>query len=216
MDRRSDAGVEFVLDNRKLILTFFILIAVCGAFFVIGFMEGKRQTVNRAVSNPASVPEPAVPAEQAGSAEKSAGGAASKPLEERSVRDQLDWYKRVNKAADATRGLEPLPEPAKPMVQPADPQPATPRAASPMLRPPATTTAGTYSVQVGAFRQRREIDAKAALLKAKGYDCIIENPATEGQLYLLKVGRYSSRAEAHSMQLRLKRDGFTSFIKTNP
>jgi cell division protein FtsN len=214
MDRRSETGLEFVLDNRKLVVAFFVLIAVCGTFFVIGFMEGKRQAVGNIAANPAPAAAPGTEAKQDASPSQVAGDAATKPVEDRSVRDQLDWYKRVNKAADATRGLEPLPEPATPVVQPE----SRAAAAKPAVQadPGAVSASGTYSVQVGAFRQRREIDAKAAALKAKGYNCVIESPGAEGELYLLKVGRYSSRVEAHSMQLRLKRDGFTSFIKTNP
>jgi hypothetical protein len=42
-DREPEAGHELVLDNRKLIIAFAVLIAICGAFFVLGFMEGRRQ-----------------------------------------------------------------------------------------------------------------------------------------------------------------------------
>jgi cell division protein FtsN len=129
---------------------------------------------------------------------------AAKPQEDASMRDQLDWYKRVNKPGEATKGLEPAPEPAKAVV----------KAPEPPVRPVATASGpGGYSVQVGAFRQRREADAKATQLKAKGYDCVMESPASPKALFLLKVGRYNTRADAVAMQRRLQRDGFTSFVK---
>jgi cell division protein FtsN len=74
----------------------------------------------------------------------------------------------------------------------------------------------TYSVQVGAFRQRREAEAKATALRERNYEYVIEPTEGAEPLFLLKVGRYESRAEAVAMGLRLKRDGFSTFIKTNP
>jgi cell division protein FtsN len=213
MDRRGEAGFEFVLDNRKLILVFFLLIVVCGGFFVIGFVEGKRQAAGAGTAAPANAvlqseqtPPAGITADQA--------DADATPDPGPSVREQLEWYKRVNKA-EAAGGLEPAADPARAVVETAE-KPKPPVSA-PVSEPPARLTArANYSVQVGAFRQLREAEAKAALLKKKGYDYTIEPPATEGQLFLLKVGRYDSRPEAHRMQLRLKKDGFASFIKANP
>ena len=74
----------------------------------------------------------------------------------------------------------------------------------------------TYSVQVGAFRVRREAETKGKMLKAKGFECRIDLPETPDDLYLVKVGRFSSRAEAKAMQLRLKKSGENNaFIKAN-
>jgi cell division protein FtsN len=212
MDRRGEAGFEFVLDNRKLILAFFLLIVVCGGFFVIGFVEGKRQAAGAGTAAPADAVLQAAKTPPAGTTDDRADAEAT-PDPGPSVREQLDWYKRVNKAETAS-GLEPAADPARAVVETAEkPKPPVPAPAS----EPARLTARTsYSVQVGAFRQLREAEAKASILKKKGYDYTIEPPATEGQLFLLKVGRYDSRPEAHRMQLRLKKDGFASFIKANP
>jgi cell division protein FtsN len=214
MDQRSERGLEFVLDNRKLIVGFFVLIAVCGAFFVIGFVEGKRQVVGletRVI--PATHPESQPTATTAAPVTTPAKG-----TEERSVRDQLDWYNRVNKSGEATKGLEPAPEPVKTVVQPATPPPSAHSAAAKdkAAAPKQAPAKPTYSVQVGAFRQRQEAEAKAASLKSKGYDYVIEPPVPPNSLFLLKIGKFPSRADAAAMQLRLKKDGVGSFIKTNP
>ena len=47
-DQSAEPGFEFVLDNRKLIVVFLLLISFCGGFFVLGFMEGKRQGMQEA------------------------------------------------------------------------------------------------------------------------------------------------------------------------
>lgn len=214
MNQRSDRGLEFVLDNRKLIVGFFVLIAVCGLFFVIGFVEGKRQ----AVGLEAKVLPPQVAQPQQQSAAAPPSSPAAKANEERSVREQLDWYRRVNKDAEATKGLEPAPEPVKTVVQPSIPGPsARETSAKTKPSPPKAAAAKlTYSVQVGAFRQRHEAEAKASVLKSKGYEYVIESPSASGTLFLLKVGKFNSRADAAAMQLKLKKDGVGSFIKANP
>jgi cell division protein FtsN len=89
---------------------------------------------------------------------------------------------------------------------------------TPVAKPPVKAAAkapSNYSVQVGAFRQKQQVDNKADLLRSKGFDCRIEDPVSAEGLYLLKVGKFKSRAEAVAMQLRLKKSGFSSFIKTN-
>jgi cell division protein FtsN len=73
----------------------------------------------------------------------------------------------------------------------------------------------SYSVQVGAFRQLSEAEAKVSAVKAKGFDCAIEPPTAGNQLYLVKVGNYAARADALSMQRKLTKAGLSCFIKTN-
>jgi cell division protein FtsN len=214
----AESGNELVLDNRKLIITFLVLVVVCGAFFVIGFMEGKRQAVPTRVER---TPSDSTAAEAGGPDTKAAGRPTeSKPVEDRSGSAQLDWYRNVQgkesgtqKPSEAVKASKstPIPPAKKPAV-------AQPQAA----KGTATTEAGsmvpaanvTYTVQVGAFKQRQEADTRAAALKAKGYECVIDFKPTE-QLYLVKVGRFDTRADAKAVQLRLSKDGFSSFIKMN-
>lgn len=217
MDSRArESGLELVLDNRRLIVAFALLITICGCFFVLGFVEGKRQGVNDAARN--------TPTSSAGE-QRDAKAARLEPdkkqVGERSVKEQLDWYKSVNdrgeanaKKSDKPAGAPPKGgESSKPAAEKAAADVSAP-AASAINQPPSAKT--TYSAQVGAFRQRKEAEAKARMLKAKGYtQFFIESPTSAHQLFLLKVGKFESRAEAVSMQLRLRKDGLTSFIKAN-
>ena len=89
----ADSGTEFVLDNRKLIITFLVLVVVCGAFFVIGFMEGKRQAVPTRVERTPSDPAAGTEAQARGPDAKAADRPTeSTPIEDRSGSAQLDWY----------------------------------------------------------------------------------------------------------------------------
>jgi cell division protein FtsN len=111
----------------------------------------------------------------------------------------LDWYKSVNRKKEET-----------PIEQP--PKISEEETAKAKTNPPITNS---YSVQVGAYRQKHEAEIKAQSLKSKGFEFRIEPPSSPGQLYLLKVGKYASRADAVAMQIRLKQSGFACFIKTN-
>ncbi len=217
MDQRSAEGTEFVLDNRKLIIVFLLLISVCGAFFVIGFMEGKRQSVQLLTErSPAATETGSAAGAAAPDAATAPVKTAGPPVGAKSVRDQLDWYKNVqggagdaSKAADAAKpapGAQKAPGISAKTVKPARPTPGS------MV--PAENV--TYSVQVGAFRQRREAEAKTDLLKAKGFQGVIESSQTGDPLFLVKVGRFKSRVDAAATQIQLRKAGFKDcFVKTN-
>lgn len=205
VDNSSDPGYELVLDNRRLIVAFIVLVLICGCFFVVGFVEGKRQGYqagSQTAAESAAREIPDVP-EEADSGEvpsESESTEAKKDTEN----PQLNWYKKVRQAP-ASEIAAPSPEPT-----PAPPKETVERAEIP---PPAKVSG--YTVQVGAFRQRQQAEVKEKELRAKGFDCRIEVPESSEDLYLVKVGRFKSKAEATAMRLRLKKSGFNSFIKTN-
>jgi cell division protein FtsN len=219
----SDSSSELVLDNRRLIIIFFLLIATCGAFFLIGFMEGKRQG-QRARADQSLAAQPDMAAK--GGAKPEARGTppqvGAKPVDNAAINSQLDWYGTVNQPS-APRGRPEKDRAAEDKGTAA--KAATEKTASRSLSPPAPRTeekappsqAGAlkYSVQVGAFRQAEQAEARASALKAKGYPCSVLPPAGTNELYLVRVGEFDSRADAVAMQLRLKKDGLSSFIKTS-
>lgn len=203
MDNRSpDSGLELVLDNRGLIITFALLIFVCGIFFVLGFIEGKRQGAAASAKTTTEVkpPETATSSVAPGASQPAANSGAE------AVKEQLDWYSNVAKRGQAAAKLESL----KTATNPVADQPEVAKGAAPL------TAKLTYTVQVGAFRKREDAESRAKTLEAKGYQYLIDPPVEpERPLYLLKVGKYNSRAEAVAVALRLKKDGFSTFIKTN-
>jgi len=208
----GDGGLQFVLDNRRLILGFGLLIVLCGGFFVLGFVEGKRQ--GGQVPGVAGNPD-APPLSEAATPRIPGAGSASAP-DDKTVRERLDWYNQVGAAPGGTnREKAPAPGAGGPEAAAADARGDSPSGAR--ARPSAAPPGGSasYTVQVGAFRQRKEAEAKAAMLKARGYEYTIEPPSSPDQLFLLKVGRFASRAEAVALQLKLRRDGFPTFVKSN-
>ncbi len=199
MENRSpESGMELVLDNRKLIVAFAILIAVCGCFFVLGFVEGRRQATQEVARNQ-------LRDSMAASAEQ-----PKKQTDERAPQEQLDWYKSVSDR-DATAAKTA----SKPAAIPqSEPTPARATAAEPAVavQPPAAPAAKTvYSVQVGVFKNRDKVEAEQKSLKAKGYEGYIDQ--LDSGVFSLRVGKFDSRAEAVAMSHRLKSDGFAALIK---
>jgi len=166
-----------------------VLIAICGSFFVLGFIEGKRQgikegnqtaaeTAHKAAPAPvqAQTQTPKAPAGGAGRA-SGAGRAGETPAKEDPLKQQLTWPKVVTsgEAKDASLTTKAVKEPAADLEAKTKPQ-AKGAHAEP----------GTYTVQVGAFRVQREAESKAKSLRSQEYDCRIEEPQSPGGYYLLK------------------------------
>ena len=225
VDRNAESGHELVLDNWKLIIAFAVLIAICGTFFVFGFIAGKRQGYQEGAQTAAESIHPAAPPD-AQAPKPPDADAAAKLVKEEGESQQLNWYKNVNrregepevlpetttdKTAAEARDTTPAAGAAKEVVKEAIKKPSDTTAVKPKVQ----TGPVTYSVQVGAFRARLEAENKAKTLRTQGYESRIEAPQSPDGLYLLKIGKFSSRAEAVAMQLRLKKSGFYSFVKTN-
>jgi cell division septation protein DedD len=124
----------------------------------------------------------------------------------------LDWYKRINRRGGEPQSISSTTA-SDSAAKTAAAKPAT--ASVPQNKPQAKAEPITYAVQVGAFKSEHELELRAEELRKKGFECRIEPPQTPGQFYLLKVGRFHSRADAVAMLLRLKKGGFPGFIKTN-
>jgi cell division septation protein DedD len=81
--------------------------------------------------------------------------------------------------------------------------------------PQVNTNPVTYSVQVVALRQKSHVKRIAQTLSKKGFSCTIAQRVKPRQLFILKVGKYPSYAEAVAARLRLNKQGFSSRITTN-
>ncbi len=210
-NRAPESGLELVLDNRKLIVAFVLLIAICGCFFILGFVEGKRQGIQETTRNSASV----APASKSDSKDQ-AGEPGQKAPEDRAAKEQLDWYKSVNSPGEPAKTLVKPPAESAKTTAPSKPAKeaaakSAPSAAAAATSTPPSSSKTVYSVQVGVFKNRDKVEAVAKLLKSKGYQSYIE-PYDSG-IYSLRVGRFDSRAEAVALSRRLKADGFAALIK---
>jgi cell division protein FtsN len=241
VEREAESGRELVLDNRKLLGIFLVFFAICGVFFVLGFREGKRQGIRQGEQIAAETARKASSADAQAPASKSAADASAIPSKENAGEQQLNWMENVKRkegepeivhqttaggtveavkdSALTTKAEKaPIKEPKGEPAQAPSKKSITETIAASKPQKPADVPQASpikYSVQVGAFHRKSEAESKAKALHAQKYDCRIEEPQSSEGLYLLKVGSYKSRAEAVAMQIRLKKSGMVSIIKTN-
>jgi len=211
MDHDTESGREVVLDNRKLIIAFVVLIAICFAFFFEGFILGRRQGVEQA----SMTRKVAASAESREESLKPDAAAAETPLPEESSGDQpLNWYKDVNRLRKIPADSAPLPDASSEKGKFKNPEPAKPSAAAKELPVPGALSGPvSYTVQVGAFVHEKEAEIKAKMLRDKGFECRIEAPVPPEEFHFVKVGKFDTRADAVAVQLRLKKSGFPCFVK---
>jgi len=64
-----------------------------------------------------------------------------------------------------------------------------------------------YAVQVAAYRDRREADALAKQLIAKGYPAFVMDPVKGAPttMFRVRVGKYKSLKDAEAISARLQR-----------
>jgi len=72
---------------------------------------------------------------------------------------------------------------------------------------------GTYSVQVGSFKNKRNADKLAKRLASRGYESYVAIPVfSSDKFYRVKVGKFGSRDEASRTASRLESKGYRTSI----
>lgn len=118
-------------------------------------------------------------------------------------------------------------EPARSTPTPTLAKPATPKptAQTPPAQPPTaqTSTAPTqpagvasFTIQVGAFKDKTTADSVVTRLKDKGFAAYVVTPEGTDGLYNVRVGSYPARTDAERIQARLRdEEKFKPFIVRN-
>lgn len=92
------------------------------------------------------------------------------------------------------------------------PAPAKPGAIAKAVAP----SAGTFTIQVGAFKDKASADSVVSRLKGKGFAAYVVSPGAAEGLFNVRVGAYVNRADAEHVQVRLRdEEKFKPFIVKN-
>jgi cell division septation protein DedD len=104
---------------------------------------------------------------------------------------------------------KPTPTP-QPTAKPATPSPAPPK---PTPAPATPVVAQSFTIQVGAFKEKSAADKLMAQLKAKGFAAYVVTPPVADGLFNVRVGRYVSRSDAERVSVQLRdKEKFKPFI----
>jgi DedD protein len=201
----SSEDTEITLGTGKLLVLFFVLVAICAGSFSLGYKLGSKSepagssaavslAVTPGVTKPASNPT-------------FAPTTATKPVEKSAPPDA---------AAPDPKPVTPG-DSSNPAGSSANSNPsATPNGApaSAANGPDPTTTLPTspYFVQVAAVSKQEDADALVDALKKKQYPAFVAATASD-KLFRIQVGPFPDIKDAEDMRTRLVGDGYNPIVK---
>jgi DedD protein len=200
----SSEDTEITLGTGKLLVMFFVLVAICAGSFSLGYKLGSKS-------------EPALTS-AAGPMSVTSGG--SKPASTNPASAPAALYKPVEQKS-ATPDASTAPTDAKPVVPGDAGNPANPSAAS---NPPANPATGapdpgvtlpttSYFVQVAAVSKQEDADALVDALKKKDYPAFVAVNTAIDKLFRIQVGPFPDIKDAEAMRTRLIGDGYNPIVK---
>jgi DedD protein len=185
---QTDGEKELVLGNKQLISLFFVVVALCGVFFAVGYMIGRN------TSKPAAA---------------SADGASVAPVASAAPVQESE-PPRETAAADTSRApvdTQPVTTPAASASSaPPEPEPAT--RTRPATETPGVPVAGATYLQVTALR-RDDADKLVKTLREQNFPTLLAE-SSKPDLFRVMVGPYHQTADVADAKARLKSLGFAN------
>jgi outer membrane biosynthesis protein TonB len=125
-----------------------------------------------------------------------------------------------------TQAPTPAPPPAVPVTPPAvsaPPEKPAPSTASKAAEKPAEKTkaarpaaAGSYWVQVGAFKESKNAEGLARTLRSEGFTVQVAKVTRDEPLHVVRVGGYPDRSRAAAAREELQGKGHSGFVTHGP
>jgi cell division septation protein DedD len=227
---------EITLGMGKLLGLFFLLAAICGVFFSIGYSLGKNTGREQALNDQpaATVTEPSAIASGSSQNKPSAVVAVKaeaepappEPSATSNPQSNLTFYKAVQQTEAQLPPKEtPSTAPANAKAAPesavvttakgaASPTATTVSPAPQVTRPAPVTGPGTIVVQIAAISREDDAVALAGALRKKNYNVfVVNNPITNDKLYHVQVGPFTSIQDAEAMKAKLTGEGYNPIVK---
>jgi DedD protein len=229
---------EITLGMGKLLGLFFLLAAICGVFFSIGYSLGKSTGREQALNDQptSAATEPAAITSGASQNKPSAvvavkaeaGPATQEQPTSSSPQANLTFYKAVQQTGNT--GQSPAKEahsgasvnttastesaPVTTAKNAAFPNAASSSPAAQVTRTAPVTGPGAIVVQIAAVSREDDAVALAGALRKKNYNVfVVNNPATNDKLYHVQVGPFASMQDAEAMKLKLTGEGYNPIVK---
>jgi cell division septation protein DedD len=221
----ADEGLhEIQLNGKQLVFLFMASTIVAVVIFLCGVMVGRGVRVQRpadaieasvdAATDPTAVTQAPVPAASTSNTPIASQETLTYP-------DRLEGHEPSEETLKpglgtrdsglAAASAKPIATVAKPAPLLAKVAPAAPKASTVVANaPPAVTgePGGTgFVVQVAAVTDRREADAIAKHLAAKGYPSFVTTPPNgTPRTFRVRIGKYPTRRDAESIAARLQKE----------
>jgi len=129
---------------------------------------------------------------------------------------KLTFYQELTKPLTAPPP-PPRPRRAEERTQTATKPDGGDDATAPSVAAAGPASATTYTIQVGAYRERAQADKLQARLVTAGYPvAVVEGAGPSGVLYRVRVGAFATREAAQASAARLAREqSLTAFVTTH-
>lgn len=221
MAQQDDYYYEIQLTNKQLV--FYFLAGATGLIlsFLAGVMVGRGvdNSTNAADAQaarpvqeervvPEESPKPsATPAEELTYAQR---------LESEKADDSLQKAPAKTGEAGAAAAKSPRPVKASPAAGKPSPAATASAKAPPKPAPAGKPAPGTFTIQVGAFKDKETAESVVARLKKKGFTAFVVAPDGADSLFNVRVGSFTARADAERIQAKLRdEEKFKPFIVKN-
>jgi DedD protein len=229
----STEDTEITLGVGKLLGLFFLLAALCGVFFSVGYSLGKSsgreqaagdqsQTTTAADATAPANPTVSEPKPEAGVTKSEPQAApADEPAPDKD--GKLTFYKAVQQdstgtapAAKTDKADAATAHKAETVSDKSAPKVVEAKAAQPdvISHTSPVTGPGTIVVQIAALSREDDAVSLAGALRKKDYSVfVVNNPVTNDKFYHVQVGPFASMAEAQAMKTKLVAEGYNPIIK---
>jgi DedD protein len=213
----SSEDTEITLGTGKLLVLFFVLVAICAGSFSLGYKLGSKSepAVSAAVSltttpgvmkpassaTPAPVTAPKTVEQKSATSDPSAPAADTKPVTPGDSSNPANAGAVANSAANASAANSSAANPSGTASATNAPDPAT------------TLPASAYFVQVAAVSKQDDADALVDALKKKNYPAFVAANAATDKLFRIQVGPFPDIQDAEAMRTRLIGDGYNPIVK---
>jgi DedD protein len=211
-DNPDDGFHEIHLSGKQLVFLFMATTVVSVVIFLCGVLVGRGVRAQQEAGPDSAIAGAVAPTEMETPVSDTGPPAAEPP----SPPDEGELsYKRRLESETPTPEVLQKPEPERPRA-PSRREPAPPPApaAAAADRTAGSARPGTWVVQVHALRDREVASQLVRRLAGKGYPAFLVAPASGAPaIYRVQVGRFTDRAEAENVVLRLKKEEqFNSWV----
>jgi cell division septation protein DedD len=179
---------EITLGTGKMLILFFLLVALCAVFFGLGFSMGKNSV--RSAPELLATPSGARPS----AAEKTTTSQPVPPVTQQAPA-QTSADNSASSSPQPTAPGQTTPSPDQNSQQPTTPAPGT-----------------GYFVQVAAVSKQEDADALVEALKGHQYSAFIATQPSD-KLFHVQVGPFGDIKDAEAIRAKLVADGYSPILK---
>lgn len=205
----SSEDTEITLGTGKLLVLFFVLVAICAGSFSLGYKLGSRSEL--LLPSAALLPAASGGSKPANGNSTSAPATLYKPVDQKTAAPDASATATDNKPVAPSDSSNPA-NPAT--TTGASPNPST--AATSGVNPPdpaTTLPTSSYFVQVAAVTKQEDADSLVDALKKKQYPAFVATSAVTDKLFRIQVGPFPDIQEAEATRTRLIGDGYNPIVK---